>query len=284
MSFDVFISYAHQDKPVAYAACAIVEKTGIRCWIAPRDIAPGEEYAAALSEALENCKALVLIFSGRANKSPHIKREVERAVSRGIPLIPVRIEEIEPNAALKFFVNSVHWLDAMSPPMEQHFERLARTLQAILEKEGESVAARPGPVRRDETAPTDPLLEAAKARITRRARGGAVVGLSLGAVLTLLAALSRDTPDLLLSIGGMALFYLLVYRNISDDLATANLVAIIMMGVLCYFLLLNLMSSIWVYVAIEGLDTIVSLYTIYQLVALQKLQGRNSTTPSRSSR
>ena len=174
MSFDVFISYAHQDKPIAYAACAIVEKTGIRCWIAPRDIAPGEEYAAALSEALESCKAFVLIFSGRANESPHIKREVERAVSRGVPLIPVRIEDIEPNAALKFFVSSVHWLDAMSPPMEQHFERLARTLQAILEKEGESVAARPGPMRRDETASTDPLLEATKARITRRARGSAV--------------------------------------------------------------------------------------------------------------
>ena len=230
MSFDVFISYAHQDKPIAYAACAIVEKIGIRCWIAPRDIAPGEEYAAALSEALESCKAFVLIFSRRANEFPHIKREVERAVSRGVPLIPVRIEDIEPNAALKFFVSSVHWLDAMSPPMEQHFERLARTLQAILEKEGESVAARPGPMRQEETASTDPLLEATKLRITRRARGAALVALSLGAVLTLLAALSRDTPGLFIGVGSMTLFYLTVYRNIPGDLATANLVAIIMMG------------------------------------------------------
>ena len=283
MTFDVFISYAHQDKPIAYAACAIVEKTGIRCWIAPRDIAPGEEYAAALNEPLESCKAFALIFSGGANESPHIKREVERAVSRGVPLTPVRIEDIEPNAALKFFVSSVHWLDAMSPPMEQHFERLARTLQAILEKEGESVAARPGPMRREETAPTDPLLAATKARITRRARGSAVALLSLGVVLTLLAALSRDTPSLLLCVGGMALFYFVVYWNIPDDLATANLVAIIMMGVGCYFLLLNLISSIWVYVAIEGVDTIVSLYMIYQLFALQKLQSRNAIAPRRSS-
>ena len=134
MAFDVFLSYAHEDKPVADAACAVIEKAGIRCWIAPRDIAPGADYATALMEALDHCKALVLIFSGRANESPHIRREVERAVSRGIPLIPVRVENIEPNAALKYFVGSVHWLDALTPPLEQHFANLATTLGVILQQ------------------------------------------------------------------------------------------------------------------------------------------------------
>jgi hypothetical protein len=41
MEFDVFISYSHQDKPTADAACATLEAEGIRCWIAPRDVAPG---------------------------------------------------------------------------------------------------------------------------------------------------------------------------------------------------------------------------------------------------
>ena len=155
MSFEVFISYAHQDKPIANAACAIIEKAGIRCWIAPRDVTPGAEYPTALSEALERCDALVLIFSGRANESPHIRREVERAVSRGIPLIPVRIEDIEPSAALKYFVSSVHWLDALSPPPEQHFERLAKALKTILDKEGQNRGAPVGPAHRDEPAPVD---------------------------------------------------------------------------------------------------------------------------------
>jgi hypothetical protein len=276
MSFDVFISYAHQDKPIANAACAIVEKAGIRCWIAPRDIAPGAEYAIALIEALESCKALVLIFSGRANESPHIRREVERAVSRGIPLIPVRIEDIEPNAALKFFVSSVHWLDALTPPLEQHFEQLARTLRAILDKEGQNAGAPPGPDRRDETAPTDQLRNGARAQIVRRARWSSIVGFCLGGVLALLAVVTRDTPDLLLCVGAMALYYGLVYRNIPGDLATAKLVAIILLGVGFYFLLLNLMASLWVYFVIESVDAVVGVYTLYQLIALQKLESHNS--------
>jgi hypothetical protein len=276
MSFDVFISYAHQDKPIATAACAIVEKAGIRCWIAPRDIAPGAEYATALIEALESCKALVLIFSGRANESPHIRREVERAVSRGIPLIPVRIENIEPNAALKFFVSSVHWLDALTPPLEHHFEQLARTLRAILDKEGQNAGKQPGPDRRDETAPIDQLRNGVRNQVVRRARWSAIVGFCLGGVLALLAVVTRDTPDLLLCVGVMALYYGLVYRNIPGDLATAKLVAIFVLGVGFYFLLVNLMASLWVYFVIESVDAVVGIYTLCQLIVLQKLESHNS--------
>jgi hypothetical protein len=48
MDFDAFISYATADKTVADAACAVLEAAGIRCWVAPRDISPGREYAAEI--------------------------------------------------------------------------------------------------------------------------------------------------------------------------------------------------------------------------------------------
>ena len=80
MTFDVFISYSSKDKAVADATCAGLEAAGIRCWIAPRDIIPGSEYGAVLIEAIDNCRALVLVFSSNANASPQVHREVERAV------------------------------------------------------------------------------------------------------------------------------------------------------------------------------------------------------------
>jgi hypothetical protein len=42
-----------------------------------------------------------------------------------VPVIPVRIEDIAPTKAMAYFMGPVHWLDALSPPLEQHLQRLA---------------------------------------------------------------------------------------------------------------------------------------------------------------
>jgi hypothetical protein len=135
MAFDAFISYSTLDKPTADAACAMLESQGIRCWIAPRDIIPGSEYGAAIVDAIHQSRVLVLVFSSHANQSPQIGREVERAVNRGIPIVPLRIENITPTQSLEYFIGTVHWLDALNPPLEQHLARLAQAIQALLQIE-----------------------------------------------------------------------------------------------------------------------------------------------------
>jgi hypothetical protein len=132
VSFDVFISYSSKDKTAADAVCAVLEGAGIRCWVAPRDIRPGVEYGAAIIEAIDQCRVMILIFSSSANNSGQIRREIERAVSKSIPLIPVRIEEVVPTKSLEYFLGAVHWLDALTPPLEQHLQRLAQAVKALL--------------------------------------------------------------------------------------------------------------------------------------------------------
>ena len=82
MAFDTFISYSGQDKTAADATCAVLEGAGIRCWIAPRDIRTGEEYGAAIIEAIDHCRVMVLVISSNANASRQIHREIERASLR----------------------------------------------------------------------------------------------------------------------------------------------------------------------------------------------------------
>jgi|tagenome__1003787_1003787.scaffolds.fasta_scaffold20952484_2 endo-1,4-beta-xylanase len=132
MSFDAFISYSSQDKIPANAACAVLEGAGIRCWIAPRDISAGAEYGTAIMEAIDHCRVMVLLFSSSANASRQIHREIERAVSKGIPILPVRIEEVTPTKSMEYFLGAIHWLDALSPPVEQHLQKLAETVNAML--------------------------------------------------------------------------------------------------------------------------------------------------------
>ena len=133
MAHDVYISYSHVDKAAADAACATLERAGLRCWIAPRDITPGDEWSAAIIKAIDQCRAMVLIFSQNANNSRQIRREVERAITVGIPLVPVRIEDVVPTESLAYFMGTVHWLDAMTPPFENHLVKLADSLKALLQ-------------------------------------------------------------------------------------------------------------------------------------------------------
>src|SRR5437868_3091907 len=119
MAFDAFISYSSQDKLIANAACATLEALGIHCWIAPRDIAPGAEWGESIVTAIDSCRVMVLVFSSNANESRQIRREVERAVSKGITIVPVRIENVEPTKSLAYFMAGVHWPDALTPPLEQ---------------------------------------------------------------------------------------------------------------------------------------------------------------------
>jgi hypothetical protein len=133
LAHDVFISHSSKDKPIADAVCARLESRGIRCWIAPRDVEPGRPYGEAIIDAIHNCRIMVLLLSSSANSSIHIAKEVERAVSHGATVIPLRIEAVMPAKSLDYFIGSVHWLDALTPPLEQHLDNLAEAILRILQ-------------------------------------------------------------------------------------------------------------------------------------------------------
>jgi len=155
MAYDVFISYSSHDKAVADAACANLESRGIRCWIAPRDVLPGTPYGEAIIDAIHRARVMVLVLSSHANASGHIPKEVERAVSRGLTIVPLRIENVLPARSLDYFIGSVHWLDALTPPLEQHLENLADTILRIL-PQAEGVAAAPGRTIPSRSTPAAP--------------------------------------------------------------------------------------------------------------------------------
>ena len=95
----VFISHASPDRKAADRLCRLLEDRGIPCWIAPRDVRPGREYAVEIVHGIDQCTAVVLVLSTDANESNYVKREVECAVSRRKPVFPVRIREVEVRGA-----------------------------------------------------------------------------------------------------------------------------------------------------------------------------------------
>ena len=136
-----FISYASEDREKAEAICADLERRRLPCWIAPRDVRAGHEYADEIIRGIELSAAMVLVFSAAANTSVFVPREVERAVAKKKPLFPVRIEEAMPTEGLEFLISGEQWIDAWTGSWDDHMYRLARDLTARVR--GTTVSRKP---------------------------------------------------------------------------------------------------------------------------------------------
>ena len=129
---NAFISYASQDKAVADAVCEALERAGVICWIAPRDVTPGEFYAESIVHAIDSTKVIVLVLSQNASDSQHVLSEVERARSRRHPVVSLRIDAVPLPAALEYFLNTSQWLDASTTGVAGSLPRLVDAVKTAL--------------------------------------------------------------------------------------------------------------------------------------------------------
>lgn len=130
---DVFISYSTKNKNVADAVVAHFEQNGIKCWYAPRDIMPGQEWVSAIKEALKHAKIFVLIYTSESNLSRQVMNEVALAFNAGMTIVPFRLTEEMMNDELEYYLTRVHWLDAVSEPLERSISSLGDYVKMILQ-------------------------------------------------------------------------------------------------------------------------------------------------------
>ncbi|MEJ1962608.1 MAG: toll/interleukin-1 receptor domain-containing protein [Gammaproteobacteria bacterium] len=148
MTRDVFVSYSQPDHDCAFEIVARLEAQQVSTWIAPRDIAPAADWAAEIIDGISSARLMLLVFSSHSNESPQVLREVERAVHKRIPVLPFRVENLLPTRSLEYFLSTQHWLDAFSPPMEPHYQKLCAYISAQLggvRPVSERPASRPAP-------------------------------------------------------------------------------------------------------------------------------------------
>ena len=146
----VFVSYASQDVAVADAIVSTLERHGVACWIAPRDVTPGALYADVIIRAINEAKVLVLVLSQNAVSSSHVGKEVERASAKRRPIIAVRTDATPLTPALEYFLSESQWIDADAQRMEAAAAKLLdaiRRLSSPLSRFGAAAAepARAGP-------------------------------------------------------------------------------------------------------------------------------------------
>jgi len=120
---NVFISYTNRgDKDHAQRLCDMIEALGVGCWIAPRDILEGREWADSIPEAISQCKVMALLLSDASMGSEEIRKEMNLANNRKIPILPIRIENIPLRDAFEYHLGTRQWVDAYEGDFEIRFQ------------------------------------------------------------------------------------------------------------------------------------------------------------------
>jgi dienelactone hydrolase len=167
MAHDVFISYSNKDKFAADAVCSILETDNIRCWIAPRDITPGVPFAEAIIDGIQGSKVFILVYSSNSNHSTQVIKEVDRAVHHGLAIIPLRLEDVPMSKQLEYYVSDVHWMDALTSPLEKHINKLSHVVQLLLAMDEVDKDDIEGAIRTGSIKKVESVKPAAKRKLSR---------------------------------------------------------------------------------------------------------------------
>jgi hypothetical protein len=179
----VFISHSHRDAEAANEIVAALESRGVKCWTAPRDVPPGGSYAEAILTAIENASCFVLVYTEHSNVSPHVLREVERALSYGANIIPVRFDGSSVSKSLDYLLATVHWLSVVTEPRSKSIGEVAERIASCVTDQGDAP-----PVLRTPPPPAMPTPPPLPAVAPKPANSG-LWGLWLGLVLLAFAGI-----------------------------------------------------------------------------------------------
>jgi fructose-1,6-bisphosphatase/inositol monophosphatase family enzyme len=131
MTTDVFISYATVDRRFADEICLRLEAEHLKCWIAPRDMTPGQDWSKALVEAINSVSMLVVVISSQTCSSRHVPREVEQADRSGKVIIPIWTEDCELSGQLAYYLDGLHAIRGKSG--QDSVDELVRAAQTTLD-------------------------------------------------------------------------------------------------------------------------------------------------------
>ena len=141
----VFISHSTSDSDIGREVCEALEAASIGCWIAPRDILPGQTWSGAIVRGIGESDLVIVLLSAQADSSVEVLREVELASRGRKQLLAVRVEDVAPSGDLAYFLSATQWFDALRRPIQPSLERLVEVVREHLGAEPLVAAAQEPP-------------------------------------------------------------------------------------------------------------------------------------------
>lgn len=131
---DVFVSFATADVAVAETVVRALERLGFSCWFCRRvdQNLPGEEWAASISRALQDCQAVVLLHSAAAGASKYVQREISMAADLRKPIVTIRLDQAPLAVGTDYLLAGTQFLDGAGKSPSSWVPTLASRLSAYV--------------------------------------------------------------------------------------------------------------------------------------------------------
>ena len=158
---EVFISYSTKDSETAFALLEVLESYGLECWIAPRNIPKGAQWAEEIDKAIQNARVFVVIVSSHSIESKQVPKEIALAVSSCESIFPFRIDDTGLKGTFRYYLSDYQFTDATSDSKQKMIE-LAEIICSSLGKPIPAKEPESKPEQGQETVPpvkTEPVSE-----------------------------------------------------------------------------------------------------------------------------
>ncbi len=136
----IFISHSSKDFEFANQLCTVFEQNDLPCWIAPRDIPYGTMWSEEITRAIEQSRLMIFIFSEHSNKTAQTIREINLAEQQQIPIIAVKLTDVEYNRALKYYMSIYQWVTMNLEANESEMCAFADNIKSFLDGACEELA------------------------------------------------------------------------------------------------------------------------------------------------
>lgn len=216
----IFISHSSKDLADAQTICAALESRGLKCWIASRDVGAGDNFQEAIVKAIRSAKVMVLVFSENANNSTEIKKELALASQNKVAVIPARVEDVVPAAALAYELATRQWINLFND-WESEIETLCERIKQIVPA--------PAPEATPPQQPAEPIAEPVSRPVVAAAKqppAARAVPLLLALVLTIFGFLRLGLSSIFLLTMMSRDWQLTFYLLAADTLTTGLLIVI----------------------------------------------------------
>jgi hypothetical protein len=135
-----FISHSRKDEPTAVLVYDGLVARGVNCWISCNDVRPGRNYQDEIAGALDDCSAVILIWSANANSSPEIQKEIGLAAQNNILVIPLKIDNSMPTRGFKYNLVTTQWTE-LFPGFENTLDKISRDIKQIASRNNEFICS-----------------------------------------------------------------------------------------------------------------------------------------------
>jgi hypothetical protein len=143
--WDVFVSYKRDpDEGVALDLLAALERVGLKCWFAPRDVRSTSQkmiesgitidggWDDAIPYAIENSRMMVIVVSKAAMESKQIQKEIYLGDDAGVQFFPVLIEDVPLERSFKYHLGRAQWINCFKWEGSQRFLNVASEMSSSL--------------------------------------------------------------------------------------------------------------------------------------------------------